>query len=96
MRQTVGLPDPIVPMAPPESMRSANSLSIDEVTQFMVGLDVEYFQEEGDYATFIQTHLMSPLTGARGGEEVRALTVREMPRVTRATKAHARGASRAK
>ncbi|GMQ01912.1 hypothetical protein CsSME_00048367 [Camellia sinensis var. sinensis] len=58
---TVGLPDPIVLMPPPKSMRSVDSLSVDAVTQFMVGLDADYFSAEDDYATFIQTHLMPPL-----------------------------------
>ncbi|GMP24111.1 hypothetical protein CsSME_00001502 [Camellia sinensis var. sinensis] len=30
-------------MTPPESMRSACSLSVDGVIQFMVGLEAEYF-----------------------------------------------------
>lgn len=55
-------------MTPPEFMRSADGLSVEKVIQFMVGFDVGYFQVEGDYATFIQTHLMPPLTGARGDE----------------------------
>lgn len=81
MRQTVGLADLIIPMVPPESMRSPDSLSIDDITQFMWGLDADCFRVEGDYAAFIQTHLMPPLTDARGGEE--AL------RLTRATRARA-------
>lgn len=49
-------------------MRETHRLSVDQVIQFMVGLETEYFRAEGDYATFIQTHLMPPLTGIRGGE----------------------------
>ncbi|GMP73311.1 hypothetical protein CsSME_00031100 [Camellia sinensis var. sinensis] len=84
---TVGLPDLIIPMPLLESIRLVDSLSIDAVTQFMVGLDANYFRAEGDYATFIQTHLMPPLIGTRGGERTRALTARE---VRRATRAHTR------
>lgn len=87
----MGLPNPIIPMPPPESMRSADSLSVDAVTYFMVGLDADYFRVEGNYATFIQSHLMPPLTGARGGERARAPTARETRRVTRA---RAKGAPR--
>lgn len=54
-----------------------------------MGLDADYFKTEGDYATFIQTHLKPPLIGACGGEGARALTARE---VRRATRARARGA----
>ena len=66
MHQIVGLPDPIVPMAPVESMRSADGISTEEVIQFMVGLDADYFRAKGDYVAFIRTHLMPPLTGVRG------------------------------
>ena len=59
----MGLPDLIIPMAPPESMRLADSLFVDAVTQFMTGLDADYFRAEGDYVTFIQTHLMPSLSG---------------------------------
>ncbi|GMP84207.1 hypothetical protein CsSME_00037823 [Camellia sinensis var. sinensis] len=85
---TVGLLDLIVSMSLPESMRIADNLSVDEVTQFMVGLDVDYFRVEGDYTTFIQTYLMPPLIGARGdkGGEARM--------AARATGARARGAPR--
>lgn len=50
----------------------------------MVGFDADYFRAEGDYAAFIRTHLMRPLTDVRGGEEARALGARERPRVTQA------------
>ncbi|GMP66529.1 hypothetical protein CsSME_00026852 [Camellia sinensis var. sinensis] len=89
MMPTVRLLDSIIPMSPPESMRSADSLSVDTVTQFMVGLDADYFRAKGDYTTFIQTHLMPPLTGVRGSEGAKAPIARE---VRRATRARARGA----
>ncbi|GMP40097.1 hypothetical protein CsSME_00010669 [Camellia sinensis var. sinensis] len=71
-------------------------LSADEVIQFMVCLEVEYFRVEGDYATFIQTHLMPPLAGVRGGEGVRAPATRARRRVTRASRARGRTASQAR
>ncbi|XP_028088182.1 uncharacterized protein LOC114288794 [Camellia sinensis] len=83
-------------MASPESMRSIDSLSTEEVIQFIVGLHADYFRVEGDYAAFIQTHLMSPLTGAHRGEETSAPAARERPRVTPASRARGRGASRAR
>ncbi|GMP40368.1 hypothetical protein CsSME_00010842 [Camellia sinensis var. sinensis] len=89
----MGLPNPIVPMGPPESMRSTESLSVEEVIQFMVGFDVDFFRAEGDYAAFIQTHLMPPLMGVRGAEEARAPAASARARVTRASRACGKGAS---
>ncbi|XP_028074675.1 uncharacterized protein LOC114277057 [Camellia sinensis] len=56
----------------------------------MVGLDADYFRVEGDYATFIQTHLMPPLTSVRGGEGAGAPAVRERGREAKATRTHGR------
>jgi len=67
-------------MPQPESMRLANSVSVDAVTQFMVCLDADFFRGEGDYMTFIRTHLMPPLTWTQGGERARAPVAREMAR----------------
>ncbi|GMP48083.1 hypothetical protein CsSME_00015565 [Camellia sinensis var. sinensis] len=94
VHQTMGLPAPMIPMTPPESMRLADSLSAQEVIQFMVGLEADYFRVEGDYTVFIQIYLMPPLTGVRGGERARAPAARVAPRATRATSARRRGASR--
>ncbi|GMP24295.1 hypothetical protein CsSME_00001610 [Camellia sinensis var. sinensis] len=74
-------------MASPMSMRAIDKLSAEEVIQFMVGLEVEYFRVEGDYVAFIQTHLMSPLTGVREGEGVRAPAARARRKATRASRA---------
>ncbi|GMP23426.1 hypothetical protein CsSME_00001034 [Camellia sinensis var. sinensis] len=81
----MGVPDPVVPMALSESMRSTESLSVKEVIQFMVGLDVDFFPAKGDHADFILTYLMPPLTSVCGDEEAGAP----------ATRARCRGASRA-
>lgn len=83
MRQTLSLPASYIPMAPPASMRETHRLAEDEVIEFMVGLNVDHFRMEGDYATFIQTHLMLPLTGVREGEETRAPVARGRGRATR-------------
>lgn len=56
----------------------------------MVGLEANFFCVEGDYATFIQTHLMPPLTGVQGGEEARASAVRGGGRGARATRTYGR------
>ncbi|GMP81837.1 hypothetical protein CsSME_00036413 [Camellia sinensis var. sinensis] len=50
-------------MTSPESMRSADNLSVEGVIQFMVGLEAKYFRVMGDYTVFIQTHLIPPLIG---------------------------------
>ncbi|GMP40999.1 hypothetical protein CsSME_00011253 [Camellia sinensis var. sinensis] len=47
--------------------------------QFARGLDIDYFLEEGDYAIFIETHLMPPLTSIRGGEGMRAPVAKREP-----------------
>ncbi|KAL7254093.1 hypothetical protein ACSBR1_008482 [Camellia fascicularis] len=51
-------PAEVVPMLPLPSMRATESLSSQEVINFTRGVDADYFLGEGDYATFIQTHLM--------------------------------------
>ncbi|GMP72253.1 hypothetical protein CsSME_00030352 [Camellia sinensis var. sinensis] len=94
--RTMGLSDPIVPMAPPLSMRATKRLIFQEIIQFTEGLEANYFRGEGDHVIFIRTHLMLPLTGNRGSEGAGAPTARErarVPRVTRATRAHGRGAT---
>ncbi|GMP24638.1 hypothetical protein CsSME_00001835 [Camellia sinensis var. sinensis] len=55
-------------MSPQASMRIADCLPAEAIIQFIVGLDADYFGAEGDYATFIQTHIMPPLTGVRAGD----------------------------
>lgn len=65
-------------------MRATEQLTSQEMIQFTRGLDANYFLGEGDYATFIETHLMPPLAGVRGGEEMRAPATRERARVPRA------------
>ncbi|XP_028076414.1 uncharacterized protein LOC114278545 [Camellia sinensis] len=82
-------------MAPPASIRATHRLSADEVIQFMVVLEAEYFRMEGDYATFIQTHLMPPLTGVHEDKGVRAPAVRVTRRASRASTARGRGTPRA-
>ncbi|GMP69061.1 hypothetical protein CsSME_00028457 [Camellia sinensis var. sinensis] len=72
----MGVLDLVIPMAPPESMRSTKSLSVEEVIQFMVGLDVDFFRVGDDYTDFILTHLMPPLTGVPGDEEAGAPAAR--------------------
>ena len=61
-----------------------------------MGLEAEYFRDEGDYAVFFQTHLMPPLTGVRGGKGTTAPIVKMGPRATRAARAYGRGASQAR
>ncbi|KAF5933847.1 hypothetical protein HYC85_030018 [Camellia sinensis] len=52
-------------MPPPPSMRTTESLSVQEVIDFTRSVDADCFLGEGDYATFIWTHLMPPLMGTR-------------------------------
>ncbi|KAF5933525.1 hypothetical protein HYC85_029696 [Camellia sinensis] len=47
VRQSLGLPAPFIPMTSLQSMRSADSLSVDGVIQFMVGLEADVREGEG-------------------------------------------------
>lgn len=87
MCQTLGFPEPVVPMPPLASMRATESLSSQEMIQFTEGLDADHFLGEGDYAIFIQTHLMPPLMGARVDRVAGAPTADR----TRATRVGTRG-----
>ncbi|GMP24169.1 hypothetical protein CsSME_00001532 [Camellia sinensis var. sinensis] len=87
VRQTLGLSQPIVPMGPPPSMRATEQLTSQEMIQFTRGLDANYYLGEGDYATFIETHLMPPLTDIHGGEGIRVPAMRERVGVPKATRA---------
>ncbi|KAL7162058.1 hypothetical protein ACSBR2_042520 [Camellia fascicularis] len=49
-------------------MRIADSLLVEAIIQYMVGLDTDYFQGDGDYTTFIRTHLMPPLIRVHAGD----------------------------
>ncbi|GMP41080.1 hypothetical protein CsSME_00011295 [Camellia sinensis var. sinensis] len=64
VRQTLGLPDLIVPAPPPTSMRTADSLPIEAIVAFMVGQDADLFRGVRDYIDFIRTHFMPSLTRA--------------------------------
>ncbi|GMP61371.1 hypothetical protein CsSME_00023866 [Camellia sinensis var. sinensis] len=65
MRQTMGVPDQSIPSIAPEDMRSTEGLTPEEVDIAMLGTDVILHTEEGEYATYCHTYLMSPLTGIR-------------------------------
>ncbi|XP_028054900.1 uncharacterized protein LOC114259096 [Camellia sinensis] len=46
-------------------MQAIESLSPQEIINFMRGTDVDLFIGEEDYTTYLQTYLMPPLTGVR-------------------------------
>ncbi|GMP36168.1 hypothetical protein CsSME_00008376 [Camellia sinensis var. sinensis] len=71
------------PLRGPDLSRLVFELFTDQVIQFMVGLNTDYFRMEGDYATFVQKHLMPPLSGVQGGEGARAPAERGKGRATR-------------
>ncbi|GMP54659.1 hypothetical protein CsSME_00019746 [Camellia sinensis var. sinensis] len=90
LRQTIGLPESVVPMPPPTYMRATEKFIFQEMMNFTRGWGANFFLVEGDYTPFIQTYLMPPLTGARGGEKVRAPSARESGRGARATRTRSR------
>ncbi|CAL5404346.1 unnamed protein product [Camellia sinensis] len=63
MRQTLGYPAQEIPSPPPLDMRSTESLTSQEVSDLMQGVDAVLFHKEGKYTTYLHTYLMPPLTG---------------------------------
>ncbi|XP_028077959.1 uncharacterized protein DDB_G0284671-like [Camellia sinensis] len=73
-------------------MRAAESLSPQEITDFMRGTDVDRYIREGDYTIYIQTYLMPLLIGAR----VHTGRAANVPSSSRARAADAPSTSRAR
>lgn len=91
MRQTMGNPAQEIPSPPPLDMRSTESLTPQQVDDLMHGADAVFFLEEGEYATYVHTYLMPPLTGVRTSTRRAA----DMPSSSRARAADIPSTSRA-
>ncbi|GMP85730.1 hypothetical protein CsSME_00038774 [Camellia sinensis var. sinensis] len=93
LRQSLGWPEPVVPMLPSTYMRVTERYTMQEMINFKRGWDADFFRLEGDYTAFIQTYLMLPLTSAHRGERARAPTIGERAGGSRASRAHDRRGS---
>ena len=67
IRQTLGLPEQIVPILPPERMRETEGYSFQQMEDYTLGwaVDVDADRGEGDYSEYVRTFLMRPLSGGR-------------------------------
>ncbi|KAF5932894.1 hypothetical protein HYC85_029065 [Camellia sinensis] len=68
MRQTLGLPEQIVPGPPPAHMRDTERFTAREMRDYTVGWGAEHHRGEGDYAEYVRTYIMRPLSGGRRAE----------------------------
>ncbi|GMP93976.1 hypothetical protein CsSME_00043599 [Camellia sinensis var. sinensis] len=71
LRQTLGLPEQIVPGPPPTHMRDTERFTAQEMADYTIGWDAEGIRGEGDYREYVQTYIMRPLSDGhrveRGG-----------------------------
>ncbi|KAF5933242.1 hypothetical protein HYC85_029413 [Camellia sinensis] len=68
LRQTLGLPEQIVPAHPPADMRETERLTAEQMDDYTVGWGEAGFRGIGDYREYVQTYLMRPLSGGRRAE----------------------------
>ena len=68
LRQTLGLPEQIVPGSPLTHMRHTERFSLEQMRGFTVGWSEEHHRGEGDYAEYVRTYIMRPLSGGRRAE----------------------------
>ncbi|KAF5934503.1 hypothetical protein HYC85_030674 [Camellia sinensis] len=69
--QTLGLPEQIVPVHPPEDMRETERLTTEQMDDYTIGWEETCFRGIGDYREYVQTYLMRPLSGDRRAEGAR-------------------------
>ncbi|GMP55001.1 hypothetical protein CsSME_00019961 [Camellia sinensis var. sinensis] len=65
LRQTLGLPEQIVPGSPPAHMRDTERFAAQEMGDYTVGWGAEHHRGEGDYAEYVRSYIMRPLSGGR-------------------------------
>ena len=68
LRQTLGLLEQIVPGPPPTHMRHTEGFSFEHMRDYTVGWGAECHRGEGDYAEYVRTYIMRPLSGGRRAE----------------------------
>ncbi|KAI7994534.1 Protein MAINTENANCE OF MERISTEMS, partial [Camellia lanceoleosa] len=71
LRQTLGLPEQIVPGPPPTHMRDTEEFSLEHMREYTTGWGVEHHRGEGDYAEYVRTYIMRPLSGGHRAERER-------------------------
>ncbi|KAF5932472.1 hypothetical protein HYC85_028643 [Camellia sinensis] len=71
LRQTLGLPELIVPGPPPGHIRDTERFTAREMREYTTGWGEEHHRGEGDYTEYIRTYIMRPLSGGRRAEEER-------------------------
>ena len=71
LRQTLGLPEQIVPVHPPEHMRDTERFTVDQMVDYTLGWAADDFRGEGDYSEYVRTFIMRPLSGGRRADPER-------------------------
>ncbi|KAI8014400.1 Protein MAIN-LIKE 2, partial [Camellia lanceoleosa] len=65
LRQTLGLPEQIVPVHPPEHMWDTERFTAELMADYTIGWEADDFRGEGDYSEYVRTFIMRPLSGGR-------------------------------
>ncbi|GMP84840.1 hypothetical protein CsSME_00038212 [Camellia sinensis var. sinensis] len=68
LRQTLGLSEQIVPGLPPAHMRDTERFVAQDMRDYTIGWGAEHHRGEGDYAEYVRTYIMRPLSGGRRAE----------------------------
>ncbi|GMP23555.1 hypothetical protein CsSME_00001102 [Camellia sinensis var. sinensis] len=71
LRQTLGLPEQIVPVHPPEDMRETERLTTEQMADYTIGWEATRFRGVGDYREYVQAYIMRSLSGGRRAEGAR-------------------------
>ncbi|KAF5932180.1 hypothetical protein HYC85_028351 [Camellia sinensis] len=66
------LEGPIVPGPPPGHMRDTERFTAREMREYTTGWGAEHHRGEGDYAEYVRTYIMRPLSGGRRAEGERS------------------------
>ncbi|KAI7989095.1 Protein MAIN-LIKE 2, partial [Camellia lanceoleosa] len=79
LRQTLGLLEQIALGPPPTHMRHTEMYTIEDMADYTISWDAEGFRGEGDYAEYVRTYIMRPLSS--GGQARRERPVAPAARV---------------
>mgnify|MGYP003702750715 CR=1 FL=1 len=91
LRQTLGLPEQIVPVHPPADLRETEGLTTEQMDDFTISWEEARFRGTGDYREYVQTYLMRPLSGGRRAEGARPVVPAAGPEVGASRRARVRG-----